>query len=195
MPSRSHRENVTTGATCFEQADGKGECVEQSEMFKDEPSPRKRRRKRTAPHEWKVTSLRECPVPESLVLIEGPESAVEYWKLHIAAAPSFRPECEQVFVLILNTRLRVRGHHLVSLGGLNEAQAKPREVFRAAIIAAGYGIILMHNHPSGETHPSEGDRQVTRQICAAGSILEIPLYDHIIVGHNRYFSFREAGLV
>lgn len=98
-------------------------------------------------------------------------------------------------VLLLTTRLRVKGHQIVSIGMLNEAMAHPREVFRLAVMGAAYGIVLMHNHPSGDSSPSQADCALTKRIREAGSILRIEVHDHVIVGHQRYFSFRESGLM
>jgi DNA repair protein RadC len=71
----------------------------------------------------------------------------------------------------------------------------PREVFRAAIAEAAAGIIVVHNHPSGNPAPSDDDRAVTRQLVKAGRMLDIPVHDHVVVGGERYFSFAEAGLL
>lgn len=157
------------------------------------PSANEARKRQS--HEWKVVSLRECPVPESLAQINAPDSAVGYWHRHIATAPQFQNDCECVVVLILNTRLRVKGHHFVSVGTLNEAMAHPREVFRIAIMEAAFGIVLMHNHPSGDSDPSQADVYLTRRIREAGKILRIELCDHVIVGQNRHYSFKEHGLL
>lgn len=150
---------------------------------------------RTKPKEWKVVSLRECPAPEEMICVNQPSGALAYWQQHIATAPHFNPDCECVAVLLLTTRLRVKGHQIVSIGMLNEAMAHPREVFRVAVMGAAYGIVLMHNHPSGEVTPSEADRLITKRICEAGRILRIEIHDHVIIGHQRYFSFRESGLL
>lgn len=154
---------------------------------------KKQRRRRLC--EWKVVSVRECPAPEDLSLVNTPTTAVAYWHAHIATAPHFSPDCECLAVLVLNTKLRVRGHHVVSIGGLNETQSHPREIFRVAIAAAGYSIVLMHNHPSGEPEPSDADRRLTKRVSEAGALLQIEVRDHIIVGHHRHFSFREAGML
>lgn len=165
----------------------------QSESLQSPATPQQRRRRE--PQEWKVVSLRECPSPESMTQIGNPQDAVDYWNQHIACAVQFNPDCECVAVLILNTRMRIQGHHIVSVGSLNEALAYPREVFRIAIMACAHSIVLMHNHPSGETIPSDSDCRLTRHIRESGEILRIQLQDHIIVGHNRYFSFKESGLL
>ncbi len=120
---------------------------------------------------------------------------MDYWRRHIATAPHFNPEVECVAVLLLNVKLRIRGHHLVSIGCLNETMSHPREVFRAAVIGAAYAVVMMHNHPSGDPTPSQADRQITQTLVEAGRILRINVSDHIIVGHNRHCFFREAGLI
>jgi DNA repair protein RadC len=71
----------------------------------------------------------------------------------------------------------------------------PREVFRAAVIGAAFAVVMMHNHPSGDPTPSQADRQITKTLVESGRILRIHVSDHIIVGHNRHCSFREAGLI
>ena len=152
---------------------------------------RKQRRRR--PREWKVVSVRECPPPEEMILVNTPDHAVDYWRQNIATMPWFNPDCECLAVLILNTKLRVRGHHLVSIGSLNETSAHPREIFRVAVAAAAYCVLLMHNHPSGEVEPSNADRRLTKRVQEAGELLQIEVRDHVIVGHNRLFSFRDSG--
>ena len=71
------------------------------------------------PKEFKVVALRECPVPESMLICETPDHAADYWRLHIATHPYFNPDCECFVVLILNTRRRVKGHQLVSIGTMD----------------------------------------------------------------------------
>jgi DNA repair protein RadC len=101
-----------------------------------------------------------------------------------------------VISLMLNTRLRVLGHYLVSIGSMNESIVHPRDVFRAAVAIGAFSVVLMHNHPSGDPSPSSADRCMTKRIKEAGEILRIGLLDHVIVGASgRYFSFRSAGLV
>ena len=134
-------------------------------------------------------------MPEALTQINAPDSAVGYWHRQIITSPQFQIDCECVVVLILTTRLRVKGHHFVSVGSLNEAMAHPREVFRIAIMEAAFGIVLMHNHPSGEPEPSQADVNLTRRIREAGQILRIELCDHVIIGQGRHYSFKESGLL
>ena len=165
----------------------------QHDLFSWRPRRRKSAKKKGA-QEWKIVSLRET-APGKLPVCDLPQQAVDYWRAHIATAPHFNPDVECLAVLLLNVKMRVRGHHLVSIGSLNETVAHPREVFRAAVIAAAYAIIVMHNHPSGDPTPSQADRQITKVFEDAGRILRINVTDHVIVGHDRYCSFREAGLL
>jgi DNA repair protein RadC len=73
--------------------------------------------------------------------------------------------------VLLNAKLRMIGYHVVSVGSLNEALAHPRKIFRAAILAGAYALILMHNHPSGDPTPSEADRRLTKNIREVAGIL------------------------
>jgi len=145
------------------------------------------------PKEFKVMALRDCPVPSDMLVCERPQQAADYWRLHIATAPQFNPECECLVVLMLNTRNRVKGHQLITIGTMDTILVHQREVFRCAIIAAAAKIVLMHNHPSGEPVPSEADIKVTRDLIRAGQLLKIEVIDHVIIGNPNHSSLRELG--
>jgi DNA repair protein RadC len=145
------------------------------------------------PHEFKVTALRECPTPDALQQCDTPDKAADYWRMHIATNPYFNPECECLAVLLLNTRRRIKGHHLVSTGTLDTILVHPREVFRLAIVTAAHAVIVMHNHPSGESTPSDADVKVTRDLIRAGQLLKLEVLDHVIVGNGNHSSLRELG--
>ena len=147
----------------------------------------------SSPYEYKVTPLRECPTPENLKFCNTPIDVIRYWRLHIATHPYFNPDCECLAVLLLNARLRIKGHNLVSIGTLDTVLASPREVFRVAVITAAASIIVMHNHPSGDSCPTDNDIRVTRRLLKAGDFLEIKLLDHIVVGQGNTSSLRELG--
>ena len=146
-----------------------------------------------SPHEYKVTALRECPTPEALQHCETPDKAADYWRLHIATHLHFNPDCECLAVLLLNTRRKVKGHHIVSIGTMDTILVHPREVFRIAIMTAASALIVMHNHPSGESTPSAADIKVTRDLIRAGQFLKIELLDHVIIGNGNRSSLRELG--
>jgi len=145
------------------------------------------------PHEFKVTALRECPTPETLQQCDTPEKAADYWRLHIATHPYLNPECECLAVLLLNTRRRVKGHQIVSIGTQDTILVHAREVFRLAIVTAANSLIVMHNHPSGESAPSEADIKVTRDLIRAGQLLKLELLDHVIMGNGNFTSLRALG--
>ncbi len=104
-------------------------------------------------------------------------------------------ECdrERFYGVHLDTQNRVCGVELVSQGTATASLVTPRELYKSAILANATGVIVVHNHPSGHPKPSGDDRSVTRQLVEAGRILDVPLYDHIIIGDRGYFSFAEAG--
>lgn len=142
------------------------------------------------PAEFKVMRVRECIA--SADLVDTPDRAFDYWKANVATAPWFDPAKEAFVVLILNTRRRILGHNLVALGGLDNVVVHPREVFRPVIVAAGSALILVHNHPSLDSSPSEADIRVTRDLVGAGKLLRIEILDHVIIGAS-FSSLRSLG--
>jgi len=164
--------------------------VEQLDLFKCKEPERE-----AQPQEWKIVAVRECPTPEEMQCCDTPQKAADYWRLHIEGAQSFDPERESFVVIVLNAKLKIRCHHVVSVGTLNECLVHPREVFRLPIMCAAFAIVLMHNHPSGESAPSDADRKMTRRLREVAEIHGISLMDHVIVGRERHFSFKECGLL
>ena len=104
-------------------------------------------------------------------------------------------QVEEFHLLALDSQSQVLREVLVTRGLLNSSLVHPREVFRAAIVEAAAGIIVVHNHPSGDPTPSAEDRTVTQQLAAAGRLLDLPLYDHVIIAGDRFLSFATAGLL
>lgn len=97
-------------------------------------------------------------------------------------------------MLCLSARHRVIAYHEVSRGGVSTTLVSPRDVFKAALLANAAGVLVGHNHPSGDPSPSADDRALTDRLSEAGEVLNLPVVDHVIVGNGgRYFSFREAG--
>ena len=145
-------------------------------------------------YEIRVMRLNESPDAPKL---ETPESAYAYWQTVVTRMPWYIADREVCVALTLNTRLRVTGHSLVSIGSLNESVVHSREVFRAAVAMNAYAVVLMHSHPSGDPAPSEADQRITRRLAEASRVLQINLLDHVIIGSGQqpYFSFKEAGLV
>ena len=101
---------------------------------------------------------------------------------------------EAFVVLLLDVKHRVIAEEVVTIGILDGALIHPREVFKAAVAGSAAGIIVAHNHPSGDPKPSGQDAEVTKRLRKAGEVLGIPVVDHVIVGSTgAHFSFREQG--
>ncbi|NTV02439.1 MAG: DNA repair protein RadC [Chlorobiaceae bacterium] len=133
------------------------------------------------------------------------ESSLEYSKQRLTKAEdAYRlfmeqglgDEAQEVLVcLFLTTKNTVIGLNEVSRGTLTASLFHPREILKGAILANANGIIIAHNHPSGDPEPSSADRQVTTALKQGAGLLQIDLMDHVIVGHDKWFSFREGGIL
>jgi DNA repair protein RadC len=103
---------------------------------------------------------------------------------------------ERTGALFLNARNRLlRNDPEIYRGTLDRAVVEPREILRRALIGRAAGVILYHNHPSGDPTPSREDREFTRRLAAASEAVGVRLLDHIVVGREGCVSFREAGLM
>ena len=103
---------------------------------------------------------------------------------------------QEYFVCIsLNGANEVIEKRIVTIGLVNSSQIHPREVFADVIADRAAAVIFAHNHPSGDTKPSETDAKTHRQLTEAGKILGLRILDHVIVAKKKYFSFQEAGLI
>jgi DNA repair protein RadC len=128
--------------------------------------------------------------------LDQPEKAARYMQ----GCFETYPEQESFWVIGLNRKNNPKFRCMITLGTLESSLVHPREVFKPAIVGSCSSIIIAHNHPSGDPHPSSSDIKVTRTLKQAGEIIGIPVLDHIIIGHqtgptNRHFSFSEQGLL
>jgi DNA repair protein RadC len=127
-------------------------------------------------------------------VLDTPEAVV-----NLLRARNLLLEVEQLQVLLLNTRRRLIRVATVTDGTIDTLLVHPREVFKSAIAANAAGIVLAHNHPSGDPTPSEADIKVTRDLIRAGQLLKIDVLDHVIIGRatperpKDYVSLRELG--
>jgi DNA repair protein RadC len=128
--------------------------------------------------------------PEEARHLNTPEAV---WKLLLPLMACL--EREEFRVLVLNSKNGIIKNAVVSVGTISEAIVHPREVFRDAIRDGGAGIIIAHNHPTGEDTPSSEDIKTTKRIAEAGKIIGIPLLDHLIIINTGYFSFKEKGYI
>lgn len=146
--------------------------------------------------------LRENPSPygAAKILLDSPERISDYFKNTLSTDENFESNKEHIFVIAVDSRLRVIGYNIVSVGTINQANCHPREILRPVIVAGAYGFVMIHNHPSGDPSPSRADEQVTRRILEASTLMQIQFLDHVICGEPApgrcaYHSFREAGLI
>lgn len=96
--------------------------------------------------------------------------------------------------MMLDTKNHLLGEEMIFKGTVNGSFVSPREIFLTAMSYHAVGILLVHNHPSGDPTPSQADLDVTQRIAEAGELLGIPLLDHIIIGDCKYLSFRQQGI-
>lgn len=102
---------------------------------------------------------------------------------------------EAFMVLMLNQNNKVLQKTMISTGGISGTVVDTRIVFKKAIELGATSMILAHNHPSGNTTPSEADKQLTKKMVEAGKFMQISVLDHLIIGDETYFSFADEGLI
>lgn len=100
---------------------------------------------------------------------------------------------EYLYMISFNTKMRVLGVFEISHGTVNASLVSPREIFIRALLSGATSIVLVHNHPSGDTTPSQEDLAVFRRIKDTGNLMNVELIDNIIIGEQSYYGFREEG--
>lgn len=110
--------------------------------------------------------------------------------------PLLRDDNKERFIVVcLNSSNKIIKHETISIGNLNSSVVHPREIFKVAIDNSSASIILIHNHPSGNPEPSNEDISITKKIVESGKILDIPVFDHLIIAGETYTSFVEKRLI
>ncbi|HLP56272.1 MAG TPA: DNA repair protein RadC [Fluviicola sp.] len=104
-------------------------------------------------------------------------------------------EHEEFHIILLNRSNGLLGVQQISKGGLAGTYVDPKIIFKIAIDMGASGIMLAHNHPSGNNSPSLSDHQLTRKLVQFGKLIEMPVVDHLIISDNGYFSFSDNGLL
>ena len=145
--------------------------------------------KHTVQH-YRVELVRDRNVEYPCEAIDGPLAAVRALSSYLSSAVA-----EKFVVAYLNGANHVLGVETVSMGTMGEAIMSPAEVFRGAILARARGIIVAHNHPSGDCSASDEDEKLTLALVAAGEIVGIPILDHIIVTDTTCCSIRTGVFV
>jgi DNA repair protein RadC len=133
-------------------------------------------------------------VSRERAVINGPADVGNHLRKLLRKEDSLSREREHFWIIILNTKHRIRFVELVSLGTLNASLVHPREVYRRAIKSGASALVVAHSHPSGDCEPSNEDIILTRRLMEAGKIIGIEILDHIIIGKTT-LSFKEKGLL
>jgi DNA repair protein RadC len=118
------------------------------------------------------------------------QALIDYLFADMAHLPT-----ERLRVLFLNARNRLLADEIVGEGSVNEISVHPREIMKRALELGATALILVHNHPSGDPEPSQGDIDATRRIVHAARSLDICIHDHVIVAGSGWSSFRTLGLI
>ena len=139
---------------------------------------------------YRVALVRESSQLSMLNRINNPRNVYEIASSYLEGA-----DREHFVVIMLDTKNQVIGINTVAIGILASCPIHPREVFKPAILANAAGIILLHNHPSGDAQPSQDDLLLTRRLKEAGEILGIQVVDHVILGYATYVSLKERGQI
>ena len=109
--------------------------------------------------------------------------------------PILRDDNKEKFIVVcLNSANKIIKHETISIGNLNSSVVHPREIFKVAIDNSSASIILIHNHPSGNPEPSNEDIRITKKIVETGKVMDIPVFDHLIIAGETYTSFVEKRL-
>ena len=122
--------------------------------------------------------------------LQSPESIFLFLKSELEMKTQ-----EHFLALYLNTKGELIKKETLFIGSLNSSLIHPREIFKHAVINSAAAIIICHNHPSGDPTPSKQDIDITKLIHKNSLMMDIELLDHIIIGKDRYFSFKEKGLI
>ncbi len=123
-------------------------------------------------------------------IISSPEDLYRYWRSSMAHLTR-----EQFRLILLNAKNEVMHEAVLQEGTVDQAAVYPREVVKLALEENAVSIIFVHNHPSGTPSPSVQDRDLTRRLTEAAATIGVTVHDHIIIGREGFFSFRQQGLL
>lgn len=139
---------------------------------------------------YRLELVRERSVGFPGQRFDGPSDAAALFRKYIGL-----PDREHLVAIWLDARRRMSGIHTIAVGGLSDANASPREVFKAAIVAGADALVLVHNHPSGDPSPTPEDVAATEQLAIVAELIGIPLLDHVVVGDPGYASLCDLKLI
>lgn len=102
---------------------------------------------------------------------------------------------EEFIVILLDNKKRLIDSKVLFKGDLTSVNVHPREIFKYAVLNSAVAIIVAHNHPTGDIFPSKQDIKITKELVKTGELMQIPVLDHLIIGHNKYYSFFESEIL
>lgn len=102
---------------------------------------------------------------------------------------------EMFLILHVNVKNEIIDEEVHAIGTVDSSAVYPREVMRSALLANASALVFAHNHPTGDPTPSFCDREITRDLIRAAHVIGVKVLDHIVIGHGRYFSFADHGLI
>ncbi len=121
-------------------------------------------------------------------LMTSPERVVNFAQMKLAGLPH-----EAFMMIFLNTQNEIIAHEILNEGTIDQVAVYPRRIIEKALAHHAAGLIIVHNHPSGHTNPSDEDKKLTRAVNDATRLIDVRLVDHLIVGGTGFFSFKENG--
>jgi DNA repair protein RadC len=139
--------------------------------------------------DYKIMLVRDSNITTDKKRISHPNDVVNVFQTYLEGL-----DREHFCIAMLDRKNNILGINTVSIGSVSASIVHPREVFKPAVIIGASGIILCHNHPSGDTNPSNEDIEITNRLKEAGKILGIEIVDHVIIGDD-YYSFMSNGLL
>lgn len=123
-------------------------------------------------------------------VIKDPDSLIQWCMLKLGSLQQ-----EHFLAVFLNVHNEVISYKILFTGTVDMSVVHPREIFKEAVNVSCSKLLVVHNHPTGHLEPSIADLQMTENLCNAGSLMKIPVVDHLIVSSTEYFSFREHGIL
>jgi len=139
--------------------------------------------------DYKIMLVRDSNITADKKRISHPNDVVNVFQTYLEGL-----DREHFCIAMLDRKNNILGINTVSIGSISASIVHPREVFKPAIIIGASSIILCHNHPSGDTMPSNEDITITRKLVEGGKLLNIEILDHVIIGDN-YYSMKEKGII
>jgi DNA repair protein RadC len=139
---------------------------------------------------FELTRRLRARTPGARLVLSGPA------EVYAAFGPLMEDLQREVFrVALLDAQNGLLRDRVISQGTLSASLVHPREVFKPAILESAASVILLHNHPSGDPTPSREDIKLTRQLVECARLLDLRIHDHLVIGHGRFVSLAERGII